>query len=130
MVESEEAELTMVVVHAKNQPDGFYIALVPKSLDAAAVDSSLRELGIEGEQVFELGGWRIQFDEPLRSLRAVPDERLCTAEVMGGVNADDFPLADGWWQCSFRYGCITWEVSRQWRRTQPPQLRRLGLRSR
>jgi hypothetical protein len=58
MVESAEPELTMIVVHAKGQRDGFYFALVPDSLDAAEVDSSLRELGIEGEQVFELGGWR------------------------------------------------------------------------
>jgi hypothetical protein len=57
-VPEKEAELTMVVIHAKNQPDGFYFAMVPTSLNAAQVDSALLELGIEGQQIFELGGWR------------------------------------------------------------------------
>ena len=54
----EEAQLTMLVVHAKHQHGGFFIALVPASLDAAEVDSGLTELGIDAEKVFELGNWQ------------------------------------------------------------------------
>ena len=57
MVRSTEAQLTMLVVHAKDR-HGFYVALVPASLDAAEVDSNLRELGIDPTQVYELGGWQ------------------------------------------------------------------------
>ena len=52
----EEAQLTMMVVHAKHQ-HGFFIALVPGSLSADEVDAELRGLGIEATQIFELGNW-------------------------------------------------------------------------
>jgi len=53
-----ESQLTMMVVHAKHQHGGLYIAMVPTSLDDAEVDSGLTELGIDAEQVFELGDWK------------------------------------------------------------------------
>ncbi len=54
----EEAQLTMLVVHAKHQHGGFYIALVPTGLDATEVNSGMTELGIDAEKVFELGDWK------------------------------------------------------------------------
>ena len=58
MVRSAEAELTMLVVHAKHQHGGFYIALVPDSLDAGEVDAGLKELEIDAAQVFQLSNWK------------------------------------------------------------------------
>jgi hypothetical protein len=55
---NEEEQLTMLVVHAKHRRGGFFIALVPTSLDAAEVGSQLSELGIDAEKVFELGNWQ------------------------------------------------------------------------
>ena len=54
----EEPELKMFVIHANDQHGGFYLALVPASLDAAEMDAAFRELGIDADKVCELSGWR------------------------------------------------------------------------
>ena len=57
MVASAERPLRMLVVH-DNLGAGFFIALVPAHLRDEQVEAALRELGIEAEAMFELGGWR------------------------------------------------------------------------
>jgi len=53
-----ESQLTMLVVHARHQHGGCYIALVPADLDPQEVDAALREVNIEAERVYELGNWQ------------------------------------------------------------------------
>ena len=56
MVSSGERQLRMLVVHAKH--GGFHLAMVPADLSDEEVAAALQELGIDGEQTFELGGWQ------------------------------------------------------------------------
>ena len=54
----EESPLKMFVVHGKYQHGGFYLALVPASLDTAKMDAALRELDIDADKVCEISDWR------------------------------------------------------------------------
>ena len=55
---NDEQGLTMLVVQERHQHSGFYLALVPTSLDAAEIDAAFRELGVDAEQVYDVGGWK------------------------------------------------------------------------
>ncbi len=58
----EERPLRMMIVYAGSE-GGFYLALVPAALSLEQVEAALKELGIEAEQVFELGGWKTTSDD-------------------------------------------------------------------
>ncbi len=47
----------MFVIHARFGGD-FHVALVPAALSQEQMDAALREVGIEAEEVLELGGWK------------------------------------------------------------------------
>jgi hypothetical protein len=57
MVASSERPLRMMVVHDKFK-SGFFVAMVPAELSPEKVEAALQELGIDGDEVLELGGWR------------------------------------------------------------------------
>lgn len=57
MVANTEHQLRMFVVHAGFQ-GGIYIALVPADLTPELVDAALHELGVDGDAMLELGGWK------------------------------------------------------------------------
>lgn len=44
------------VAHARGS--GFFVALVPAALRPEEFDASLHEVGVEGDEVLELGGWK------------------------------------------------------------------------
>jgi len=45
------------VIHARFG-GGFYVAPVPTSLSEEHLDAALNEIGIDAEEVIELGGWQ------------------------------------------------------------------------
>ena len=53
-----EENLAMLVIHPRNEPGKFYLALVPAALDGEQAAAAFRELDIDAEAVFQLGGWR------------------------------------------------------------------------
>ena len=57
MVAPTERQLRMFVVHEKS-PDGFFLVLVPADLLHQQVAAALEELGVDGEEALEVGGWR------------------------------------------------------------------------
>ena len=54
----QESQLKMLVVHAKYQHGGFYLALVPAALAPAEIDAALHELGIDAATTREINDWR------------------------------------------------------------------------
>ena len=42
----------------KHRHGGYYVAAVPSCLDAAQVDATFQEAGIEPEKVFEIKEWK------------------------------------------------------------------------
>ena len=57
MVASAERPLRMMVVHDRSG-DGFYVAMVSAELSQEQVEAALRELGVDGDAMLELGGWK------------------------------------------------------------------------
>jgi hypothetical protein len=57
-----ESHLKMLVIHAKFQHGGFYLALVPACLDEAEIEAALQELGIDPDKVCEISDWRTTSD--------------------------------------------------------------------
>ena len=52
-----ERPLKMIVIHDRFQA-GFFIAMVPAELSSEQVEAAFDELGIDGDAVLELGGWK------------------------------------------------------------------------
>ena len=57
MVASAERPLKMMAVHDRFK-EGFFVALVPAELSTEQVEAAFDELGIDGDAVLELDGWR------------------------------------------------------------------------
>jgi hypothetical protein len=57
MVASAERPLKMMVIHDRLQ-GGFHVALVPAELSTDQVEAAFDELGIDGDSVLELDGWK------------------------------------------------------------------------
>ena len=57
MVCSAETKLTMLLVQPRDRNDGLYLALIPADLDAHQVQEGFAEIGIDPQQVIEIGGW-------------------------------------------------------------------------
>ena len=57
MVASGERQLRILVIHGRFG-SGFHIAMIPADLRPEEIRAALQELGIDGAQAFELGGWR------------------------------------------------------------------------
>ena len=57
MVASAERPLRMMVVHARFG-GGFYLAMIPAELSPEEVEAALNELGVDGDAMLELGGWK------------------------------------------------------------------------
>jgi hypothetical protein len=53
-----QSPLKMFVIHAKYQHGGFYLALVPASLDETEMESAFQELDIDPDNVCEISDWR------------------------------------------------------------------------
>lgn len=96
-----EAQLTMLVVHAKHQRGGFFIALVPASLDAAEVDAALREVQIEAEKVYELGNWQTSSQGVAAAFVPFPGSNWpgSTSELKGKQRGPAF-AGQCWRKCS------------------------------
>jgi hypothetical protein len=60
MNDEQERPLRMLVVYG--QESGFYVALVPAVVTEERMEAALRELGVEAEATFELGGWKTTSD--------------------------------------------------------------------
>ena len=61
MVASGEHPLKMLIVHAKFE-NGFYVALVPAELSHEQVEAAFREVGVDADEVLELGSWKTSSD--------------------------------------------------------------------
>ena len=61
MNDDQERPIRMMIVYAGSE-GGFYLVLAPAVVSEERLAAALRELGVEAEQVFELGGWRTTSD--------------------------------------------------------------------
>jgi hypothetical protein len=50
-------QLRMLVVHSRFS-NGFHVVMAPAELRDEQIQAALREVGVEAEERFELGGWR------------------------------------------------------------------------
>ena len=57
MNDDQERPIRMMIVYAGDQ-DGFYVAMVPAVVSDDRIESALRELNVDAQAVFELGGWK------------------------------------------------------------------------
>ncbi len=57
MVASAERPLKMMAVHDRFK-EGFFVALVPAELSTEQVEAAFDELGIDGDAMLELDGWK------------------------------------------------------------------------
>ena len=57
MVASAERPLRMLVIHDRFG-EGFHVAMVSADLSQEQVESALHELGVDGDAMLELGGWK------------------------------------------------------------------------
>lgn len=57
MNDEQERPIRMMIVYDGDE-SGFYVALVPAVVTEERMEAALRELGVEAEAVFELGGWK------------------------------------------------------------------------
>ena len=61
MVANNEEQIKMFAVFAGQ--DGFYLAMVPAALSRERMEDALHELGVDGEAILEVGGWRTSADD-------------------------------------------------------------------
>jgi hypothetical protein len=61
MVTSGERPIRMFVVHAR-LGGGFHVVFAPADLTPEQLEAALTELGIDGDELLELGGWRTSGD--------------------------------------------------------------------
>jgi hypothetical protein len=59
---SEVRPLRMMIVYAGSE-SGFYVAMVPAAVTEERLEAALRELGVDAQATFELGGWRTTSDD-------------------------------------------------------------------
>ena len=55
----DENPLRMLVVHSG---EGFHVVMTPAELSEEQIQAALHEVGVDSDEMFELGGWKTSSD--------------------------------------------------------------------